>query len=264
MLPARAPLKVAEQLETLRGWVAGGGFCHLRFNDGEVKTMLRIVPPDTTCSGEHYCGREIGDRLLSAFRGICETRDRRVLVGTSMFTEPWHLWACLQADWARENLSRDIEDVPWAVGDFWYTPLGTVNAKPVIALLDSLRTGNRQVVLVSGPIVQPARHCMGAAGVPVPARDAWDDKTVLDRCETAAEQGAIFVWCAGLPAKVWAWEIFKAFPNTGHIDAGSLFDGAFGLRNRSWLMRGSGPHYDICRRDFWPWVLGFVPLGEKV
>ncbi len=251
---------VTENLQWLTEAVRSGEpFTHLRWNDGEAKTMLGLVGEDATTSHEHHCYKDLGERLLSSFTEMCqESRNTCMSVGSYICDEPYSLYADeLLAYVAEKKLA---EGVPWATGDVWYSRDELVSADLIKGLLQAVRESGRwrDVVLVSNSTVEPARWCLKSFYVEVPKVNAWETREqVRSRLLQYDGDNTLFVWCSGLPGKVWAWELHKVYPGTSHLDLGHLFDGVYGLENRAWQKRKAGLHYREYTDIFAPWVRSF-------
>lgn len=248
-------------------------FLHVRFNDGECNTIFRLRKENATTSGEHRHFRDLGDALLAAFREVCQKFETTLyrpitIVGSYWFAEPEHPGAIQLVQWMREN-HIDTSRILWGMSDFWYDAAPTSCKEHWDAmriLLESLEaeaSNGRRVVLVGNPLIRPARKCLRAEFIEVPQVDCWlKRESILAEAAKHAERDArtVFVWCAGMPSKVFATRIFNQYPQTSHIDAGHLFDLAFGIANRMWMVRGNsgdaGPHYEIYRDKFIPFVHG--------
>lgn len=252
---------------TARVW-AGRPFLHARYNDGEFRAMFDRTywEKDVNSDGHRYYPA-LGDALRESFawtvRESAQTRGEAALVGSYMFNDYEHDAVPFATDFVRTERLPYLE-AKWVTGEFWHPdPSGPAYFDDLYELVLALR--GRPTLLVANGKLAGARHCMGAAYVEIPERAAWHATAdVLADClqHCVADRDAAFVWCAGMPGKVWARRIYGEFPTTTHVDAGHVFDGAFGLRNREWQQRAAGPHYELCRDEFWPWVRSFVPGGS--
>lgn len=261
---------VFQQLYQMTKWLEEKQpFCHLRFNDGEANGMFRLVPETATTSGEHRHMRDLGDALLRTLNGIIDFAkekrgsDVRMLIGSDWIRDSSNNALRVLRNYLIERGA--VKDISWANSDLWYSTVFEAQnicaLFELIALCDELRTNNHNVILVGKKLIEKARYLIGARMLLIPEVDCWNDRVrIFNMCQEFAKEKATFVWCAGLPGKVWGWSIWSQHPDTTHIDAGHLFDGVFGFRNRMWLGRESGEHYRKYEEFFAPYLRSFIPV----
>lgn len=271
-------LTTGEELDLFNHWIKEGTpFFHTRYNDGELSCLFDLRAPEKTASGEHHYSREVSVAIKKTFKEVLlaatSTSQRSKVVIGSYWLDPWvPQFVKKQSDRLSELIQRtpDSLRVQWGPSDLWYsTPLEEKEAHEgvrLILLINTLRwVGNRSmphrpVVLVGNSYIAGARHCLGASFIEIPKVDAWkQDDDIRPLCLSKVVDGAIFVWCAGFPGKVWSWECFKSNPNTTHIDAGHLFDLAYGPGNREWSNRKTGTHCRYYLETLKPYILSFEP-----
>lgn len=261
-------LNVEQVLRAITSWLESGvPFFHTRYGDGELQCMFNLRKhEEKNCDG-HYFFEELGESLRKSFQGIVtEFFDRQMplIIGSNNQTHPNAIWTrtfldSMRAGGIRHNL------LPWSVGDFWWSPYEDVLGKQeIFDLMEVLRDSNR-VVLVSNERVKNARYCVGAQHVEIPSTNAWTVRhEIFKLCsdKILRDGGKTFLWAAGMPGKVLAWEVKKKFPQTSHIDIGHLFDHTFGVTTRGW-MEGDpiGAHFRKYYEDFFaPYVRRFIKL----
>jgi hypothetical protein len=233
-------------------------FYHSRWNDGEARAMTLPGESQANCDGHRYFA-DMGEALKRTFVEILDYANvsSNILVGTMLDTDPEHPTCDILRDVA-DDASSNLHDVRFTVGEFWLRETGPAPVG-MCALLDALHESKRMTVLIGNNAIRPARHCMGAEFVAVPAVDAWLHRDRIERTCKDVGDYATFVWCCGFVGKVVSWEIFKEFPNTTHIDAGHTFDGVFGNLSREWMRRGDSEQWVHYRDVFGPYVKGFIP-----
>lgn len=180
-------------------------FCKL--GDGEEACMRGDV--GANCDGHPYT-RELGEALKAAFKWF-EPRQRNA-ERTVINVVPFH-------DQRMYNilLHRNDSDVD-AVKVFW----------------GAIRNSDKPKYFVGPARLKPAAAMLKAEFVEIPLVNAFSD---TDRIETQlrhkATPGAIFVFCGGMPSKVWIHKILMKESTLTCIDAGSAFDPLFVGQSRT-------------------------------
>lgn len=242
-------------------------FIHLRFNDGESNNMFGLLPATSTTSGEHHHFRDLGKEMRKTFKEVCKeaafrNEERNIILGSYWEHELSKPWAqCL-----REFIyDEGFEGIKWTSSDFWYSTELEVKGeccKTITTLLDTIRFAaidGRKVVLVANYKLRDASYCLSAELLEIPAQDAWlKNSEIWLKLKSKQYDDAIFVWCAGLPGKVWAWRTYCRHTRSSHIDAGHFFDG-LGTPNRAWMNRPEGVHKDYYYGTLIPYIKGFIP-----
>ena len=245
-----------ELLKTIQEWLTDGKpFFHTRYNDGELFSMFNLRGPHKS-TGEHHYSVEVGQALMQTFKDLMSNlvnkteMSQRILLGSWWYVDPTHEAAAPIKHWIESNLTPEIQKtIPWTASDLWHNvtleEAGLCLKNELLDLFSSIRTIDRKVVLVGNSQIANAHYYLNSQFVEIPKTDAFNsDQEIYQRLrELASDENTLFVWCGGFPAKVWSWRIWKEFPNTCHIDAGCIFDGAFGIYNRSWLTTHKGVHW---------------------
>jgi hypothetical protein len=236
----------------------------MRYNDGEYNSMFKLLPPSATTSGECHHFRDLSDAVFQAFTDTVAIATKsphaKILLGACWLTDTCYPGSKIFGQFLEER--GLLHSVRWGAGDIWYNTAGegagTVIEAELWALFDAIRA-RRNVVLVGNESIAAARHCLGAQFVQIAKPDAWLHQDILVALRRHAAHGSTFVWCAGLPAKPWSCRLWDKYPSTSHIDFGHFFDGVFGVRNRMWLKRGYGPHWDFLQKKLIPYVKQAIP-----
>ncbi len=229
-----------------------------RFNDGEMVCMYRTRPEGSllgTVATPAYTSYAWGDALRGVLEGLAGPERDRTMIGCS--------WGTDRADdlcipFGEDVARLGLEGANWC-HEHW--PLEGVVDGSTRLLIDYLRLWRKgRTVLVTCPTLQRARHCLGAEWVQAPEADSWQGRDQVDRlCRPFAEAGYVFAWAAGGGLKPLAWDLWRRYPGSTHIDLGHLFNGAAGLEDYGWLQRKDGPWYEPYRRVFAPYVRSFIP-----
>lgn len=240
-------------------------FFTVRVNDGEMICMYRTKPEGAllgTDANPAYVHHDMGDAynlMLAEMASDGKGPMVDVLLGCCYHADPEHplnrqFWAGMQ--------EMGLDRWQWA-GGHW--PLDGVVDGSAIRMVDLLRRLSRtgtDVVLVTCNRLADAVACMGAVHVAAPDADSWTGREwVYETCREfadTAENGPVFVWAGGGGLKPTAWRLWREFPQTSHIDAGHLFNGAFGLADYGWLQRRDGPWYEPYFTSFGPYVRSFI------
>ncbi len=178
--------------------------------------------------------------------------DRDLLIGCSQGTD--------RVDELSRTFERDVRrlgmrDFAWC-REHW--PLDGVIDGSTRRMLEQVAEG--PAVLVTHEGLANARLCFGGGMVTTPANDSWPERENIRRaCVPFAAGGYTFVWANGA-LKTMAWQLFREFPGSSHVDVGHLFDGAFGIKDYGWLQRGNGPWPEPYFRPggFADWVRSFI------
>lgn len=242
-------------------------FVHIRYGDGENICMFQYFDKKYPRAWEFPI--KLADRMLESAQKLFKlSYDRciNLLVGSPFITstEPdeqnvfINYWASVYKD--------KLLEFDWCQGDFWYYHPSTVNVSTsnILELFDTIRktSKNRKVVLVSNHTIANTRYCLGAESLLIPGnRKAWTyDGKIQVEIDKYAKEDALFIWCSGIPGKVWLGETAIKYPNTSHIDIGSFFDLAFGDKSRGWMRRKRDGEYTIRYEDeIIPYIMSFIP-----
>ena len=244
-------------------------FC-TRINDGEMIQMFRTEPEGKelgTVANKAWCHWELGDayrRMLDELTGLPDDAKANVLVGHCCHDDPYHELNRLFWDEYGDELEGcdecHLDGVSQAKGHW---PLEGVVDGSTIRLLEWLGQSGKAVVLVTCDSLKDAAKCLDYAPVILsPEEDSWTHRDSIKLAgEFFAGEGFTFVWCAGAGLKPTAWQLWREFPQSSHIDLGHLFNGAFGMTDYGWLQRRDGPWWEPYMRagGFKDWVRGFLP-----
>lgn len=245
-------------------------FFHTRYNDGEWKSMFKLRRETQRCPRHKY-SREIGLALLETHNEIIGgilAGWKNILLGSN-----WRIATGEDAD-AYDTYIKGhpklLERTCWVPGDSWYTTAEEISEdvddKGLLHLLDEVREGSHNSVLVGNSQIALARHCLGAQWVDIPSKDGWEVHwKILEDCLQVGNPTSTYVWCAGFPGKVISWKIWRKWPETSHIDLGSLFDCVFRVGIAAWMLRrGDDPHQahrKFIEQTIEPYVRSFIPEG---
>ncbi len=229
-------------------------FFNMRWNDGEQLHVFDVQPEGYMMSDATHVYREMGTMLSGVLLKMSLADPTNLLLGCGWFSEPDDL--CLRfanlLNWLRMR-----ERFNWCHPHYF---LEAINDGGMIRLIDALRAKDK-TVLVTNDLLADAAHCLDAVVVQAPRSDSWlDKKRIYQECKWWATEGSTFVWCAGAGVKPTAWRLFQEFPQSSHLDWGHLFDGVFGIKERSWLINGDGPWYAKYFAEFAPYVRRFIPV----
>lgn len=233
----------------------GRPFFATRINDGEMIQMFKTQPEGKelgTKANVAWCRHELGDALMRMLEEIAVHYRDNVLIGCSWNTE--------RADDLCKLFESKVDrlhmrDYCWC-HEHW--PLEGVADGSTVRLLEKLRK-DRRVVLVTCKELEDAGVVLGCPVIMAPSADSWLGREEVHRtAEYFAKEGYTFCWCAGAGLKPTAWQLWKEYPQTSHIDLGHLFNGALGLADYSWLQRKDG-WYENYMTWFVPYVRRFLP-----
>lgn len=239
-------------------------FFHTKHNDGECESMFKCYKKQNQ-NHENFYHDSMGERLLSAVDQVMtKAYDRQYdcYFSTYFISDSWHDAGNVYMNhWATKF---DLTKFNWCQGDFWYyhPSIKSVPTENILTLIDTIRyqSSDRRTVFVSNDVISSARYCLGADNVLILKEDAWKmDGKIQSVLEEYASKDALFIWCAGIPGKVWMTELFLKYPKTSHIDMGHLFDHVFGLDSRTWHTRKyDGEYYRKYADIFIPYVNSFI------
>ena len=232
-------------------------FFAVRFNDGEHTGMYRTRPEgmvlgtDANPAPLHYAW---GDALRLMLAEMKVHGPKGLLIGCSWNTE--------RADDLARKFGQDVlrlgmEDFKWC-NEHW--PLDGVVDGSTIRMLQYLGE-YVPTILVTNEKLKDVRYCLDSSWIEVPSDDSWSARErIYQECLMYAKGGCTFVWAAGVGLKPTAWQLFKTYPQSSHIDVGHLFNGAFGFTDYGWLARQDGPWYGPYMKEggFKDWVRSFL------
>lgn len=253
MTPAEWEVRPVEPLAWLNARLAAGEpGCYLRFNDGEAYSMSGLKrDPDT--NGEHRYTARVRWGLVKTFGQVCRASagGEPVLVGSWWYEDPTHPGA--QYLRSLVNVTKaDSAKIQWSRGHVYHREEGGCPDAELLTFVGHLRRLGYGAVTLYGPAaLYEVAYALGVGFVGVADRDAAEGPAPDPRPDRVG------VWCAGFPAKGWAWRRWLGSDGQSLVvDAGSLFDGLVGNVSREWLRPGSGPHADFYYGAFREAVLG--------
>lgn len=243
-------------------------FLHVRYGDGENLCMFQCFDKGGGQNSENIYYLSMADRMLEsaqqifklAYRGIAQ-----IYIGSPFITWPEPREQNIFINYWHSIYKDELKRLNWCQGDFWYYPpnVTDVETKNILRLFDTIRnvSCSRKVVFVSNANNTNARHCLGAEALVIPGNQkGWGfDQEIQNVLEGYAKENALFIWCAGMPGKVWMAETFLKYPETAHIDIGSFFDLTFGVASRGWMTRKRDGQYTVKYEDeIIPYVKSFI------
>ncbi len=249
-----------ECLSELEGWVrAGRPFCSLRLTDGELWAMFRYRPPTDRTADGNAMSVELGDAIRDTIRGFAEAvladPDAAIQFGTTAHQHPDETTRWLMGYASSLGIADKLR---WINGHDMLDGIVDGSTKVLMQSLSDYRGG--QIVLCCDDAVKEACHCLRASYYLIPKPDSWLYRSqVLQYCRPLAKEGYTFVWCCGMGMKPVAWQLFREFPQSSHLDAGHIWDGVFGIESREWLRNKEEPWYTPYFDSFAPWVRSFMP-----
>lgn len=246
-------------------------FFHIRYNDAELEAMFGARAPNELTGGyDHHFSSVIGDTLMESYgRLSCQIREshtpRNYIIGTFCHDANYGYVQVRDRFMALTRGLGIFNIVTWGPSDFWYSTLLENQQRhagdALLKFFDLVRLrGN--VVLVGNGRIKEGCHSLGASFIEIPGKDAYNhDARIRSTCFESAKAGTLFIWCAGLPGKVWSHAVYEMEKTTSHIDAGHFFDFAFGDLSRSWTER---THVNTVHREYYiktviPYIKSFIP-----
>lgn len=229
-------------------------FCHLRFADGEFNSILGTASPNfgsgSNCDGHEYMTDTLGVALAGVLGEIAAKHPNHgnLLVGGGCWRPSAYV------DYLREQ--GCLERIPWVGGQVFGAGIESLATKRFLVKLHDY-AGRK--ILVGNAGIEGAKHFLGADFIEIPARNCW-----LKEAETTAElrkrvaPGSVVIYCAGMPAAVYQWRMWKAVPDSTHIDMGHIFDGIFGRESRKWLRWNNGRRRTYLAK-YGPMILDAIP-----
>ena len=233
--PVHASGKMLEWLK------AGLGFAHIRFNDGEMNSLLRLYKPEERNNCGHHYFLDLGDALLRMMREMKEAKPDRLLLGSYWHTQSEDISRLDQpcrafVEWI---IKEEMLDLPWVGSDDLVEGLMDGSTLPLFDEIRGQAEQGRRSILVGNPRIAPGAKCLGAEFVQIPRIDCWRYTTQLMatmRGVLLNHPNAAVTWCCGM-SKPWIFDLWREFPNSCHLDAGHLFDAAVGEMNRAYSRR---------------------------
>lgn len=220
-----------EALRIVTGWVAAKTPCvHLRFADGEFWSILDRKGVNT--DGLAFDGGSLGRELATCLKEIAAgTFGGPILVGGDWYF-PEH-----EKYLKDNNLLRRI---PWCPSSIWVNGVGSGT---LARFFETLLADPRPRILIANKSIAGAATFLKATFFEVAAGGSWRSKDAVASLLKSAPKDAVIMYCAGMASEAFAWASVKQRTDLTHLDMGHIFDGAFGVRNRSWL-RPDG----VCKR----------------
>lgn len=240
-----------ETLDCLTDWlVREEPFCHLRVANGEFMSIFRR---DGDNGGEHdYLGATVGADLHQMLVEIANQHPHhgRLLVGgiweDPAFTRAWLEW--------HEQFAR----IPWVPCQVFVN--GIIDRR-TMRWMRALAARGQSVILVVNDIVAKAAVGLGArVVVEIPRANSFAHRaSIEERLRAAIRPSDVVVYCGGFGVKSLIWRMWRSYPRTSHVDMGHFFDGAFGVRSRSWLAGTPDERSIVYDTHYAPRIRGEVP-----
>lgn len=250
LTPSEWPVQPDEPLKWLNDRIeAGKPACYLRFNDGEAYSMFGMKHTPES-NGEHVYSDLMRRSLLKTFVSACfeSIEDGSILVGSWWYEDVYH-----EASVAYQNFfsaaGNLIDEVRWGRGHIYHREEGNCPNEELLRLVKKIRQYKKRATLVGPANLRLVAESLGVWFREVLTRDAERGVNLPTDLEGPT------IWCAGFPAKEWAWNSWTSRRSRVVIDAGSLFDGLVGNVSREWLKPGQ-PHSDFYYGEFRKAVLG--------
>ena len=192
----------------------------VKLGDGEQFCMDGAV--GANCDGHPYSA-ELGNKLKESFESFKKRYDVRV-VGF--------------ADQVPYNcLLHRVGSSLASVKDFWM----------------AVRHSDKPKVFIGPARLRPAAAMLRAQHVEIPLVNAFSEYAqIKERLLCLRAPGTIFIFCAGMPAKVWIADLLDGHYDISCIDAGSAFDPMFVGQTRTEQLP-----MDLLQREY-----GVIPSGE--
>lgn len=201
-------------LRRFTDWIdTGFPFTFVKFGDGELQCMGGFEGANS--DGQAY-GDELGEKLKEAFLGLAPMEWVHIAEWIGPYRD------------VRDALVEKLEHLP-SYAPYHMLLLGVDNLRPeLLDFYKAIVNSDRPKVFVGPQWLSPVTEMLKATHVVVPETNSYGNLDVwMKAIWEVAEDNAIFVFSAGMPAKIAIHEILKAFPNITCIDAGSAFDPLF-------------------------------------
>ncbi len=237
-----------EALRIVTGWVAARTPClHLRFADGEFWSILDRSGVNT--DGLAFDGKTLGRALDACLKEMASGGlvNRTAIIGGDWYF-PEH------AKYLRDN--DLIRRIPWCPSSIF---VNGVCSGELARFFEALIADPRSRILIANRRISGAATFLKSMFFEVDASASWRSRDSVSILLKHAPKDAVILYCAGMASEAFAWSAAKERPDLSHIDLGHIFDGAFGIRNRSWLNKEG-----VCeRRD--TYFARYVPVitGER-
>ncbi len=247
-----------ETMGRIIGWLrAGIPQCHVRFCDGEFFSILGRTGPNA--DGQEHLPLTLGKELKDTLKSIAALQMPNVLVG-GHWGRPWEAWPWI--------IEEGLEDtVPWCTPQVW---TDAVADGSLMTCLTAIRNHPGRRWLVANKVVAKVAPQLRAEHVLVQCPEtklrenltgakpcyryektyAYDDMLrVKSFLQERVRNGDIVIWCAGLGCKPTLWDLWVDNPLVTHLDMGCTFDGAAGLKSRSWFESDLSDH--VVYKDYY-------------
>ena len=229
---------------TLIGWLKDELPCaHIRFADGEYNAITGLIDKRfTNCDGHNYF-IDMGIELKRVLYEISKTNRSRLQVGGY-----WN-----ETTYPILEKMGVMDNIKWVPSQCFVSSIITMLSLDV---LRAIRDSKYPKIFIANQKVQKAAQCLNASYVSIAEKNSWLDTPRIEKfCETV-NPNTIFIWCAGMPSKVWAWDTWSLLPNTTHLDMGHFFDGAFNVYSRSWLEDRNNERWRCYAKYYIPFIKG--------
>lgn len=246
-----------DALRRLTYWLTSGEpFCHVRYADGELKSILGTEGKNT--DGQPYLSATVGQELHRSLLALEEVGDKsHLLVGGDWSGDP-----------ARRQYLERFFDLPWCPSQIFVNGIVGLHT---LRFLEAVRAFKGYKLLISNRLVSQVAPALGAQCLSVAMAEASNDLPWIERQlyrlmagdespsdkspSDKSNSGTLVLYCAGLAYKPLLVQMWRSFPSSTQIDIGCLFDGAVGINNRSWLEGKEDLRLTTYRKIYVPWLL---------
>jgi hypothetical protein len=214
-----------DALRMVTEWVRAKTPClHLRFADGEFWSILNRKGINT--DGMPFYGESLGPYLDRSLQEMSSgaLKGKSAIIGGD--------WSIPEHE-AYIRKSGFMRTVPWCPSSIWVN--GVVSGT-LARFFETLLADPRPRVLVANEKISGAATFLRSMFFPIPAHAAWEARAAVASFLKTLPRDTVVLYCAGMASEGFAWESWKERPDLTHLDMGHVFDGAFGIRNRSWLL----------------------------
>lgn len=222
-------------LDRITSYLVGEApFCHVRIVDGELNSATYSRPEKEINDGHHYT-KELAVSLDRVLREILTfTPSVPLIVGGTVYPNGKHRDYLIGLGFKFDDpTTTNYAPDGWVPCQVMVEGATTLRSLPLVAKLMHLGSDGRLFLVGNKRI----RGACGSQMIEVSQLDSINDtsRVVATICDPSKiRSGCVVCYCAGMAAKPMLWECFKRRPDLTHLDAGHLFDRAYGIQNRTW------------------------------
>jgi hypothetical protein len=223
--------------KTLSQWTESiktcNNFSFIKFGDGEFYCMMGMS--GANCD-QHPYTKELGDKLNSAWKYFCETKDRNIYIAEwaaqpGSFGTPQNIIPVKDSNNPVFNFYNQITEnrsLEFTLVNFEILLQNTLTTEKY-NLYKTIKHCNRKKIFIGPNRLEPVQKFLNIdTHIQVPLVNTFTKyNEILQTCKDIYTSNAIYIFSSGMPTKALIWELVQSYSDVTCLDVGSGFDPLF-------------------------------------